>query len=154
MATDPMVVGEFAAVGKFFSGWSQRHDDRARAALNALGAALHETKMYLRDREQGHARQQERENQIVRLWGAAGAELRDVDNYLAEICTYKADYWIDPKQWPEGRVTERRIGIEALYKRYLELHVGDRRMTPQNKSWVRKARQWLRGRRSRHEVNS
>lgn len=71
-------LGPFTGILGFLKGIGERRIDRSRAALAALSKALFETRMYLRDRESGGARDQSREDDIVRFWGGAAIELRDL----------------------------------------------------------------------------
>ena len=137
-------LGPFVDIITYFGASGQRRDDRNKAALAALRTALLETQMYLRDRERGDAQEQDREDKIVHLWGEAGTEFRGIDSDLAMTCHYKAQYWIDPNEWSEERISLRRIGIQRLFERYGELlNVRGVVLEPANRSLIRKLLRWL-----------
>jgi hypothetical protein len=86
-----------------------------------LSNALFETRMYLRDRENGAAPDQSREDGIVRMWSGAAVELRDLDENLAALCQHKAEYWIQPDEWSAQSIQDRGIGIDQLFDRFREV---------------------------------
>lgn len=117
-------MGEWAALGpfvglvKFLSGLRQSRDDRVTAGLAPLSRALAETQLYLRDRERGVGRIQEREDGLVRMWTEAANALRSLDSALADTCYYKSQYWLEPDDWSEGKVQAKGIAIERLIETY------------------------------------
>lgn len=117
MATAAL-FGPFVAIWAFLKGVGDRKDDRTKAALAALSAALTETRLYLRDWKHGAKGNRSKEAQIVRLWEAAAVELRDVDAQLSSICHHKAEYWIHPEEWSEEEVQAKGIGIDELFRTY------------------------------------
>lgn len=114
-------LGPFTGILNFLKGIGERKVDRSRAALTALSKALFETRIYLRDREDGGERNQSREDEIVRLWSSAATEMRDIDENLAMICQYKAEYWIQPDDWSGQTIEARGIQIDQLFRRFREL---------------------------------
>ena len=90
----------------------------ADSALNAISQALNETLLYYRDIEAGHAIDDQREAQLVRLWSAAAIPLRHIDPELADICEYKSEYWVNPRSWDNQQVERLGIGLENVRDRY------------------------------------
>lgn len=115
------LLGPFVGLVELLKSFGERRIDRSRAGLTALSKALFETRIYLRDRENGAARDQAREDDIVRLWSGAAVELRDLDAQLAGLCQHKAEYWVQPDEWSAQTIRERGIGIDELFRRYREV---------------------------------
>lgn len=114
-------LGPFIGLFNFLKGLGERKIDRSRAGLTALSKALFETRIYLRDRENGVALDQSREDDIVRLWSGAAIELRDLDENLAALCQHKAEYWVRPDEWSAQSIQERGIGIDQLFDRFRDV---------------------------------
>jgi hypothetical protein len=80
------------------------------SALRGISIALHETKLYYRDRGQGRERNMDKEAQLANYWAAAAIPLRHIDEELAITCQYKAEFWTDPDHWSIDEV--ERVGIK------------------------------------------
>lgn len=80
------------------------------SALRGISIALNETKLYYRDRGRGRDRDMDKEAQLANYWAAAAIPLRHIDEELAMICQYKAEFWTDPDHWSSDEV--ERIGIK------------------------------------------
>lgn len=80
------------------------------SALRGISIALNETKLYYRDRGRGKKRDMDKEAQLANYWAAAAIPLRHIDEELAMICQYKAEFWTDPDHWSSDEV--ERIGIK------------------------------------------
>jgi len=115
------LLGPFVHLLAFFRGARDRHDDLTRAALSALGKALTETRLYLRDQDRTGARDETKEDQIVRLWQEAANELWGLDTQLANACHDKADYWLNPEGWNHERIRAKGIEIDRIYETYGDL---------------------------------
>lgn len=91
------------------------------SALRAISIALQETKLYYRDRERDSVRNMDTEAQLVRYWGAAAIPLRHIDEELAMICERKAEYWINPDDWSNEKITELGIKLQDVSNAYRQL---------------------------------
>lgn len=80
------------------------------SALRGISIALNETKLYYRDRGRGKERDMDKEAQLANYWAAAAIPLRHIDEELAMICQYKAEFWTDPDHWSSDEI--ERIGIK------------------------------------------
>lgn len=91
-------------------------------ALSALMTATMETRLYL-DRAGKGRRKRVRsdEERLVRLWAAAAVPLRHFNKDLAERCTMKADFWLNPENYSEEDIARLRIGIDEVYREAREL---------------------------------
>lgn len=89
-----------------------RDDQRKDFALSSILAATSETKLYLKRKK----RDQRIEEQLVRLWAAAAVPLRHYDRDLAERCTMKSEYWLNPANYSDADIKKFRIGIDQVYK--------------------------------------
>lgn len=90
-------------------------------ALRAISTALTETKLYYRDRENGKPRNFETEAQLAKYWAAAAIPLRHIDEELAMICEYKADFWTGPDHWSGDDIASLGIKLEDVTKAYRSL---------------------------------
>lgn len=79
-------------------------------ALRAISTALNETFLYYRDLGKGLARNMDREAQLTNYWSAAAIPLRHFDEELANICDYKAEYWVNPEIYSDDEI--KNLGIE------------------------------------------
>lgn len=89
---------------------SKEKRDLKDCALRAISTALTETKLYYRDRASGKERNMDVEAQLSKYWAAAAIPLRHIDEELAMICEYKADFWTGPDLWSDEEVS--RLGIK------------------------------------------
>lgn len=99
----------------------RRRGERVDAAVTAVGKALVETQLYLRDLARGIDRSQQKEDDIVRWWTAAAEALRHCDKDFAHWAAIKAKYWLEPDRWAQGDPAMREIGIERISSRYYDL---------------------------------
>lgn len=108
-----MIIEGLKTLLEYFAGERHRHSDQRDSALAALYSALNETKLYLREREDGR-RDRQREEQLSRMWLAAAIPLRRFNEDLAVRCLEKSDFWVNPEQWFDDDIRTKRIGIESL----------------------------------------
>jgi len=90
-------------------------------ALRAISDAIHETYLYYRDLDNGKPVDSSREGQLVRLWAAAAIPIRHFDSELASTCQYKAQYWLDPKNWQSKKIAAVNIKLDRIRKAYAEM---------------------------------
>jgi hypothetical protein len=89
-------------------------------ALRSVSHALNETYLYYRDFVPG-SRDLEREKQLCHLWAAAAIPVRHLDEDLAMICEYKAEYWVNPENWSEDDVRTHKIQLDNIRATYRSL---------------------------------
>ena len=87
-------------------------------ALRSISHALNETYLYYRSVELKQGRNIDAEAQLSRYWAAAAIPLRHIDRQLAEICEYKAEYWVNPDTWDGDKVKQLGIGLDDVRKQY------------------------------------
>lgn len=90
-------------------------------ALRGVSIALQETKLYYRDRGCGKGRNMDVEAQLAKYWAAAAIPLRHIDEELAMICEYKADFWTDPDHWPDEEIERVGIKLDDVSQAYRRL---------------------------------
>jgi hypothetical protein len=105
----------------FFSRERHRRDDQVDQALVCIYAAANETKLYLAQLEKTSRRVRKREEELARLWSKAAVPVRRFDADLANRCLLKSQYWVSPEKWKADDVTEKKIGIDAVYEKAREL---------------------------------
>lgn len=105
----------------YFSRERRRRDDQMDAALAAIYAAANETKIYLARLEKTGRRRRKHEEELARLWSKAAVPVRRFDRDLANQCLLRSQYWISPDRWDAGDITEKRVGIDAIYEKAREL---------------------------------
>ena len=105
----------------YFSRERHRRDDQMDSALAAIYAAANETKIYLARLEKTGRRKRKREEELARLWSKAAVPVRRFDADLADRCLLKSQYWVSPDRWNADDVTEKKIGIDAIYEKAREL---------------------------------
>lgn len=100
-------------------------NDREQMALERLGKAVTETRLYLKrlDRaaiskaKKGQAerrRARGTEEELSRLWTDASIALRRVNQNLAERCYLKGGYWADPENWSAADIKSTNIAFEEM----------------------------------------
>ncbi len=105
----------------YFSQERHRREDRKELALSAIFAAASETRLYLAGLERSGRRNRKKEEELSRLWTRAALAARRFDAEFTERCLMKSQYWESPEKWRAEEVTEKRIGIEAVYEKALQL---------------------------------
>lgn len=106
--------------------FSKERRELKDSALRAVSTALQETEIYYRDLERGKERDQDRENQLVRYWGAAAIPLRHIDEELAFVCDRKSAYWLNPEHMSQKEVKELGIKLSDMSCCYKKLLRPDR----------------------------
>ena len=109
-----------AALGLLREGQKAR-STKTDAALAALYKALNKTKPYLELREQGGARDREREFEIAEVWHDASIPLREIDPALAERCFLKGGYWLEPDAWDDATIKQKGIAFSQVLSSTKEL---------------------------------
>jgi hypothetical protein len=87
--------------------------DRADDAVKAVLLAVNETQAYLIDRKNG-SQSREREVALARLWTEAAVAIRRSDADFAQLLQMKAEFWTNPRAWPEQTLKELAIHIDAV----------------------------------------
>lgn len=91
------------------------------SALRAINTALVETYLYYRD-VKPESRDLDREAILVKYWAAAAIPIRHFDSELADICSLKADYWLNPQNYNDNQIVELGIELDNVrqaYRRHL-----------------------------------
>jgi hypothetical protein len=70
--------------------------------------------MYLRMIENGQAKPEEPNPDLVDLWSEASLEMAEFDPKLSVRLREKAEYWSDPKRWQEQQIDDAGIRIDAI----------------------------------------
>lgn len=87
-------------------------------ALRSVSHALTETCLYVNRYIEKGNRDEEVEAQLSRYWSAAAIPLRHFDSELSEICEYKSEYWLDPKNWDGEKTKGLAIDLESVREKY------------------------------------
>ena len=107
------IFGSIATIGK----------DRRElkdSALRAINTALVETYLYYRDITP-ETRDLDREAILVKYWAAAAIPIRHFDPGLADICTLKSDYWLNPQSYTDDQIVELGIQLDNVRQAYKKL---------------------------------
>lgn len=95
----------------------QRRNEQIDRALFALYTALCETRVYVRDLENGERRSRKKEVAIAHLWHAASVPLRYIDRDLADRCFLKGSYWLDEEAWTQERINSSGIALDTMLEK-------------------------------------
>lgn len=87
-------------------------------ALRSVSHALTETCIYVNHYIEKDKRDEEIEAQLSRYWSAAAIPLRHLDRELSEICEYKSEYWLNPRNWDASRAKGIAIDLESVREKY------------------------------------
>jgi hypothetical protein len=90
----------------------------ADAAIKGISEALTETSIYVEHISKGGEPDNDKEEDLARLWAKAAITLRHIDRQLAEVCEDKSRYWISPSDWPVDLIEERGIGLNQVRDSY------------------------------------
>jgi hypothetical protein len=101
--------------------WGIGQSKAVDAAVEALGKALIETRIYLLDRSDGAERDRNREKELARLWHAASQALRHVDDDTARLARMKSEYWLRPRAWENHQAGLREIELSNVIPKYRRL---------------------------------
>ena len=112
-----------AAIGSLRAKQKEK-SERTDQALYALYTALNETKAYVSYLESGEKCNKKREFAIAKLWHDASVPLRKVDRNLAERCSIKGSYWLEPDTWSELMINRKRIGLNQVIESTRDLLMG------------------------------
>lgn len=97
---------------------NQNTQEQARqtAALDSFMEAVRETRHYLAiTRDNPAAKSSEKEQDLSRLWQAAGSAMRAIDkNDVASTLLMKADYWSDSAGWTGTKKERMMIDLDAV----------------------------------------
>lgn len=116
-----ILVDKLIALMGPISTLSRERRELKDSALRAISIALQETKIYYSALERRVDRDFDTEAQLVRYWGAAAIPLRHIDEELAMICDRKAEYWINPENWPYDNMEELGIKLVDVTAAYRQL---------------------------------
>jgi hypothetical protein len=101
--------------------WGLGRTKRIDAAVEALGSALVETRIYLVSLSRGEERDYAREAQLVRLWNDASQMLERIDDETARLARMKSEYWLRPEAWERHGTSLREIEIHNVLEKYRHL---------------------------------
>lgn len=99
---------------------AQREKAREEA-LEALLAAVTETRAYLADRRAGRRRNRDREGKISQLWYKASVRVRHLDKRLSRILAMKSLGWADAQLWKTPMFRKVSLGLDLIQKQCLWL---------------------------------
>ena len=88
-------------------------------ALRSISHALTETCLYIKQYTNLGKRDSETETQLSRYWSAAAIPLRHIDRELSEICEYKNEIWIDPRNWDPAKTKGISIDLDTVREKYI-----------------------------------
>jgi hypothetical protein len=121
MAEPVATIALIISLAKF--GYDVVKDLRSRAgnasqkqldARISLLRAARETKEYLEYLEDGGEQRREREKELSELWQEAGGRIYQINDELGDRLMIKAEYWMNPKEWPKQKIEEARIGFKSI----------------------------------------
>ncbi len=84
-----------------------KKDEKLDNACKVIMKALSYTRFYLRKFNEG-VKDQEKEFELMLLWSAAGAAIREFSPSLSADFMFKSDYWADPDN-PESKKKARKL---------------------------------------------
>lgn len=119
-----MIIDAIPGLSKLLDYYSKerhRREDQKELALNAIFAAASETRIYLAGLERTGRRSRKKEEELSRLWSKAALAARRFDADFTDRCLLKSQYWVSPEKWRADDVTEKRIGIDAVYEKARQL---------------------------------
>jgi hypothetical protein len=115
------IVERFISLIPILASAGKDKRELADAALRALSIALDETSIYINSRNRGNKDNHDIEYQLARYWSAAAIVVRHFDADLAEICTEKNRFWLDPDGWEGNSKQKERISLDNVRAQYSEL---------------------------------
>ena len=98
-----------------------RAENQRDLALNTLLKAVNETRIYMQQTQRKAVRDINVEATLVRLWAEAAVPVRHLDLDLAERCTLKSDYWLNPESYSQDDIRKFRIGVNQVYQEIKKL---------------------------------
>jgi hypothetical protein len=90
-------------------------------ALTSIALALNETYLYYSGLDRGEKRNFDTEAQLSKYWSESAVHISFFDKELAEICEYKSDYWINPDNYTDEKVSSLGIELDSVRKRYRDI---------------------------------
>lgn len=112
------VVERLISIIPSISNLSKDKRELADNALRSVSHALTETCLYINRYVKSGKRDEEIEAQLARYWSAAAIPLRHIDHELSEICEYKSEYWLDPRNWNPSKTKGIAIDLETVREKY------------------------------------
>ena len=100
------------------SGMSKDKRELADAALHSVSEALTETCLYVNQFSKSGEIDEERQAQLAKLWAKAAIPLRHFDQELSEICEFKSQYWLDPRNWDPTQANGVSIDLDSVREKY------------------------------------
>jgi hypothetical protein len=104
-----------------FSAAKDRSTAEKKAAIEALVAALRETRIYFGTQRNARARIRQSEEDLSRLWVDASEKVRHFDEDLAGRCYTKGKYWADPVGWRDEDLLNAGIMLEQVEESLIQL---------------------------------
>jgi len=100
---------------------TKENRERREKALIAISNALNETYLYYSKLDRGEERNFDTEAQLSKYWAETAVHISLYDRDLAEICDYKSNYWINPDNYSNEKVTLLGIELDSIHKKYQDL---------------------------------
>lgn len=113
-----MILGRLAGLLPDILTMPKEKRDMADKALRTISDALTETCLYVRDFNETGNSDRDKEAELARCWAKAAIPLRHFDSELSEICEYKAEYWLNPKEWSVEQANGIAIDLESVREKY------------------------------------
>lgn len=85
-----------------------------KIAIRAVWSATDNTRMYLRQIEEGSVPWPAPNRELVRLWSDAAVEIAAIDLEFSQRLRAKAEYWSDPLAWNRQSVQDAGIQIDRI----------------------------------------
>lgn len=84
---------------------------KAYEAVEAINDAADETMIFLAESKD---KAEKPNRSLVDIWANAAKTVRDIDEQMYWRLLGKAEYWSDPKKWPDERVKKENIRLEDI----------------------------------------
>ena len=112
------VVDRLISIIPSISNLSKDKRELGDNAFRSISHALTETCLYINRYTKLGKRDAEIEAQLARYWSAAAIPLRHIDRELSEICEYKSEYWLDPRNWDPAKTNGIAIDLDTVREKY------------------------------------
>lgn len=115
-----ILSGLLGLIGPLTDSTKGRRESKDEA-LRAISTALNETIFYYKRLENGKKRSLETEQKLSSYWSVAAIFIRHFDEYLAEICEHKSEFWGDYENWTDDKIESTGIQLKNVQKEYRKL---------------------------------
>jgi hypothetical protein len=119
-----LIIDSLHKLLDFFQNERHTQDEKMVAALNAINAALIETKKYIEFSRGNKCHDREHEYELSKLCDVASAavlSVRAIDPKFPNALHEKALYWADMNEWSNEEVETKKIKIAQIEEQITNL---------------------------------